>query len=117
MPSQWSKGLAALTGGGGDAEPSEAATITLANEDDSITFGNDGDDVLCLEIAREWRGRVWKLKGNPTGDVWRMEKNPNSTDVAHGEGVPGTMTEGADILASYQVQPLRRVIGPYSPMT
>jgi len=46
-----------------------------------------------------------------------MEKNPNSTDVEHGEGVPGTMTEGADILASYQVQPLRHVIGPYSPMT
>ena len=116
MPLQWSKGLAALTSWGDDAEPSEARS----RKQMKMTASPSGTTAMtsCVLRSREnEEGRVWKLKGNPTGDVWRMEKNPNSTDVEHGEGVPGTMTEGADILASYQVQPLRHVIGPYSPMT
>mmetsp|Transcript_27704 Transcript_27704/g.50480 ORF Transcript_27704/g.50480 Transcript_27704/m.50480 type:complete len:144 (+) Transcript_27704:120-551(+) len=51
MPSQWSKGLAALTGGGGDEEPAEAATITQSNDDGGVTFENDSEDDLDFAKA------------------------------------------------------------------
>ena len=85
-----------LTGGGGDAALSEAATSTQAKEDGSVTFKNDSvDDLDFAEAGRAASGMadevitVQALRRSSTTQTKR-----NLTDVDHGEGRAGIDDRG-----------------------